>query len=296
MPEGEEQFLKSVIPGELAHNAPPQVESGETRILQSIREEITRSRNFDAATLNELKKRLSSEHPDALEEIEVAVGMIQNIFLQKQIDKKRENGKLQYDPEVSKKFAEFNFLASHYFGTGSFDHTYAEAFWHTAKNAAELMHAGSSYATMKSGIIGQVGVYKTLKALGQNPQLSTPKDDVYYQIDMWSERDEKAQALQVKTSSQVEKGIILNRSDMLDFPAVVQTLGEKERYFMSQHQRSVSGFSASLDKYRQLTHKKIKAWYVVMPKNAIDPLTGDPSPEIIEEFRKRMDGIRDESE
>ena len=140
--------------------------------------------------------------------------------------------------------------------------------------------------------MGQVAIYKILKALGQKPKFSKPSDDVYYKIDIWSEKGTEDSAYQIKVSKNTGKDVIMfQKSDIIDFPSVSQKLGYKENHFIYENLKYISHFPAYLEKYREKTGKDIDAWYVVLPKKSFDKFTGEPKPYIIEEFKNKMRGI-----
>lgn len=258
--------------------------------------EISKRPLWGIDSLQALGKYCAGRHPDAKEESSVFSGVLQSLYLQQAIDKKRRAENFHYDPEVSKNFAEYNYLISHFFidlPKSPQSAAYGTHFWEAFSRMSERLGFGSELRKLRSGVMGQVAAYKALRAIGEKPELSLPREDVSQKIDLWNAKKEiDADAFQIKTSAHQHESVILEESEWLEFPSVAtRPSSVSEHHFIEESFRKMNSFSAAVKKYGATVGKHIHAWYISLPSSAIDYATGEVSADILEELRRKIHAL-----
>jgi len=258
-------------------------------VVGDFYKEILKKDSWDKGSLDSLKGYLIDKHPDSVEEIQVIAGLVLHLYLQEEVEEEKEEGTYKYDPERSRSFAEYNYLFSHFFANLPPDRVYG----HSVFSAMSLISAKLGLYNLFRGIwqgnLGQVAIYKALAHIGQRPEFSTPKEDVYYKIDLWAAKAEKeAASFQIKTTKQRKQTIVLKESEWLDFPSVSQGLKNSERHFISEEFAKVNRYSAKVKEYGRQAGKDISAYYVVIPSDSIDYFTGELAPGAVKKLQEKI--------
>lgn len=258
--------------------------------------EISKRSLWGIDSLQALGKYCAGRHPDAKEESSVFSGVLQSLYLQQAIDKKRKAENFHYDSEVSKNFAEYNYLISHFFiglPKSPQSAAYGAHFWEAFSRMSDRLGLGSELRKLRSGVMGQVAAYKALRAIGEKPEFSLPREDVFQKIDLWNAKKEiDADAFQIKTSSRQHESVILEESEWLEFPSVAtKPSSASEHHFIEESFRKMNSFSAAVKKYGAAVGKHIHAWYISLPSSAIDYATGNVSADILEELRRKIQAL-----
>lgn len=266
------------------------------RALADFYGEISKQTVWRIDSLQALGKYMAGRHPDAKEESHVFSGALQSLYFQQAIDKKRKAENFHYDPEVSKNFAEYNYLISHFFiGLPELPQSavYGKYFWETLSRISERLGLDSELRKMRAGVMGQVAVYKALRAIGEKPELSLPREDVSQKIDLWNaKKEDDADAFQIKTSARQHESVILEESEWLEFPSVTtKSSPASEQHFVEKSFGKMNAFSAAVKGYGAAIGKHIHAWYISLPTSAIDYTTGEVSADILEELRHKIHAL-----
>ncbi len=260
----------------------------DTKILFDFYDEVMKKDRWSRGEIDALKGHLIDRNPDSLEEIQVIGGIVWHSYQQKVVDEEKERGKYRYDPEVSRNFAEYNYLISHFFADSNITRTYGQVFWTVMRKTAEYLGFKDQLMKLQSGIMAQVAVHKAMKAIGEKVELSTPKEDVYNQVDLWTEHSgQKRKAIQIKALDR-NFGTFLEETEWIDFPSTAEINPNRERHFISKNLKRMNSFSVSLDKYRKETGKDVRAWWVGIPMSSIDFATGDVRLKTLEMFREKV--------
>ena len=262
-------------------------------IVADFYREILKKDSWDKGFLDALKGYLIDKYPDSVEEIQVVVGMVRHLYLQKEVEEAKEAWTFKYDPERSRNFAEYNYLFSHFFVASPPDRVYGQSLFSAMSLVSrKLDFKEGLFGMIWQGNMGQVAIYKALSSVGEKPEFSTPKEDVYFKVDLWAAKSEKeASSFQIKTSRQRKQTIVLKESEWVDFPSVRQRLKSSERHFISEEFRKVNSYSAKVKKYGKETGRDIKAYYVVIPSDSIDYFTGELAPVAVEKLRAKVNAL-----
>lgn len=260
--------------------APPEAER-ETRELQN--DFFAAIEANDEQKTGELKKKYFEKYPDQLEGVEILFGV--GDFLKKQKNLDKETGRSRIDPERFKDLTEYQFLITHYIVQNQNDKEFLAKFWNVAEAVGKRTGTSEQLNILRLGLLGQAAVYKILKSLGENPQLSHPREDAFSAIDLWAGSEKSA--VQVKLGKEVTEPAVL-KSDAVAFPAIQAKTKEKSRYYSSKYFQDSARFAMKIKKYGEMTGKNIEGYTLIVPRHKIDFITGEPAPELVEFFREKL--------
>lgn len=231
----------------------------------------------------ELKKEYQSQYPESLNEIELVFTLRDFLQKQKQLKEKQKEAQSEYDSKVYYDFAKYQFLMTEYVCQNK-DISDLDNFWEIAKTIAQQNDALNEFEILKRGILGQVAVLKILEAIGEQPRLSSPSEDAYNSVDLWSLHDV---AIQVKSSQAIENPAILEVKH-LTFPLIEVKDENLTRYYSEKYYHDASRFKTKIDRYAQKTKKNIKGYMLIIPFDKINPINGEPSDELINFFKNNF--------
>lgn len=260
--------------------APPE-EEREARELQN--EFFAAVGADDEKKIGELKNKYFEKYPDQLEGVEILFGFGDFLKKQKRINEERERGRI--DPERFKDLTESQFLLTHYLVQNRQDKEFLRKFWSVAEEIGKKTGTSEQLNILRLGLLGQAAVYKILKALGENPRLSHPREDAFSAIDLWAGREKSA--VQVKLGKEITEPAVL-KSDEVAFPAIQAKTKEKSRYYSSKYFQDSSRFAMKIKKYGEMLGKNIEGYTLVVPRHKIDFITGEPTPELVAFFRGKL--------
>lgn len=286
----EETFYHDFLSAKELENNFSQNES--LAVVADFYREILKKDRWDKSSLDALKGYLIDKHPDSVEEIQVVVGMVQHLYLQEEVEKEKEAETLtfKYDPERSRNFAEYNYLFSHFFVNLPPDRVYGQSLYTALFLVAEkLGFQHRLFGSIWQGNMGQVAIYKALSGIGQKPEFSTPKEDVYQKIDLWAAKSgEEAASFQIKTARSQRQTLVLKESEWIDFPSVAERLSKSERHYIYSKFGEMNNYSAKVKKYGQEIGRDVRAYYVVIPPNSIDFFTGELAPTAVKKLQEKV--------
>jgi len=128
-----------------------------------------------------------------------------------------------------------------------------------------------------------------LEAEKLKPQVALPEEDAFYQTDVWLELPDKKMAIQVKREKEIKEGPVIKNADMIDYPAILTKSGEREFYYSNRDQKQMHRFVRSCRNLEKIKNIEVRGLYVILPEGGIDSLTGVPSPELKEKFKKEIE-------
>ncbi len=240
-----------------------------------------------AANLPALKKKYLEKHPAELEWVEAIFGLREILVKQQAIEKEQKSG-YKITKERYKDLTEYEFLFTNFILNNGRNKKFLQEFLDCCRDIAETYGAKEEMAIFWSGIRSQAAVYKILERIGENPKLATPTEDAYKAIDLWVEGEDakERRAIQTKSARDVLEPAVLD-SEHLAFPAVRTS---SQRYFNSAEyfKNNAKNFLAKVEEYGKEQGKEIKAYMLVIPSTKVDFVTGEPSRDLVEFFRKEL--------
>lgn len=257
----------------------------KTKILELHREGLE-SNEFDKA-YNELKQKFIKENPESAEIIEIMFGIkeVANIEQELRIAKSRkiriEKEKLK---EMMRDLTQWNFLVTHFFSRTK-DKLFANSFW-AELGAIYKLFSDRPLRGIRKGIIGQVGVYKTLEKLGLRPKIAHPNEDAFEKMDLLVSLPTTEVAIQTRYTRKIKQPLIIK--DDIDYPSVLLESLDKETYISHYDIEQMTRLSESCRKKSKQTGKKIQSFYLVIPEGSFDSNTGEPSEEFLRQIEPEI--------
>ncbi len=143
----------------------------------------------------------------------------------------------------------------------------------------QIAEKSQRHMEFKSGVLGVVATHRSLQRLGYDPRLSSPKDDADSAIDLWVATDHAAQ---IKRQGGHSLGF--SRTAEITHPAVEITEAGSSRVFSVEQER----FVQKVDEYAAQVGHPVEGYFVAVPATEMDPVTGEPSEKLVEEFRQAL--------
>lgn len=247
----------------------------------------------DQEKIGLLKKRMLAENAESTEWVEAIFGIHELIEKQIEIYKKKEKRE-RIDPRDFQDLTEYQFLIAHFVFTNRKNDEELIKFWMICNNIADTGRKKEVLNQLRSGIIGQVATARLLEESGANPSLSHPAEDAFKGIDLWANQGEEA--FQVKGYNKTKK-VHIFESDEISFPAVktVMQKGGEDVYFNGDEYNFLKfpSFRIKISQYRKLTGRNFKGFLVLMPRAGINRATGEPAPELVEQFKKEYKKLKE---
>jgi hypothetical protein len=271
-------------------------EENRSFISPSLRGEfIEASKQNDAAKIAEIKERFLDENPGEAELAQVYFGLHDYLVEQRVMEKfskdkdfKKENwGEFK---DHLRALTAYNYLLTDFVMRNGEDRQFLEQFWNETEDFSGNEEDKNQFKRLRSGITTQVATMKIFEKAGLNPGLSTPEDDAFNSVDMWTGGED---AVQVK-SGYGDEPIILP-VDTISFPGARITYKDIKKqgrvdHISSSMFREIQRFHAKVSKYRELkNNENIHSYFVVIPRNKIDNVTGEPSSGLVETVKRKFD-------
>lgn len=239
--------------------------------------------DFDEKYHN-LKQEFIRNYPEEAEVIEAIFDIKyvdeieKELILSKEQKKKIEPEKLK---EMMRDLTRWQFLVTHLLSQNQ-DKSFAISFWSEIGTIHKLF-SDRPLRGRKKGIIGQVGVYKTLKKFGLQPQIAHPDEDAFEKMDLSISLPTAEAAIQTKYTERVKQPLVIK--DDVDYPSVFLEKIDKETYISHYDIEQMMRLCESCRKKSARTGKKIEALYLAIPEGSFDPDSGEPT----EEFLKQIE-------
>lgn len=221
------------------------------------------------------KKIFEEEFPEYNEFIESVFGLIDLIFMQKQIDERPR--KFEPRDHLFRELTEYHFLISHFVITH--DAQTVKAFWEIGERVSRRYEIKNYLSALKKGILSQAGVVFILDELDLSPHLSHPDQDAFEKTDLWV-GDSR---LQIKASKEVVEPAIISTTETA-FPSIRTRRWEKRKYFNSNYAFEMTRFKAVIRKL----DPEAQGFMLVIPIRMIDSITGKPTKELVDFFREKL--------
>jgi hypothetical protein len=244
--------------------------------------------------INEIKKKFETSFQIDDEFID-AVFSLRDIFETEELLDNRNRDK----SERKKLFidlTESSFLITHLLINA--DEETAEQFWRIAGILSTRSGVSKKLDGEKRGVLTQVAVYKIFDSISREnsnssehsensqsqnfrPILSHPSHDAFEKTDLWI----GGERVQVKGNKDIEDPEIIF-TDSIAFPAVsIRDGRDSNIYLNSKYANEAAMFKAVIERY----DRNAKGIMLVVPWRMIDHITGKPSPELIEFFKKELE-------
>ncbi|MFA6526054.1 MAG: hypothetical protein WCT26_01400 [Candidatus Buchananbacteria bacterium] len=255
----------------------------------------------DEERIAELKKEYLDTYPDTLESVEVLFGIRDFLLKQKAMNEEKERIKRtgerfhqESHEQVMKKFrdlTEYQFLFTHFLLAKGGDREFLEAFWDAAEQIAKRLDMSRDLNMLRRGQISQVATYKIIEQISHKPVLSHPDEDAFSAVDLWSD---EGTAIQIKGANQEQPALL--SVDEIYFPAIAANSAAGTNMFnsiqMQEMQKKNMIFNAKIRKLGELQHRQINGFMMVIPYSKVDFVTGEPSQELVDFFKERLDSLQ----
>jgi hypothetical protein len=232
-----------------------------------------------------LREKFEREYPDQLEGVEALFGFVDCLNNTNKLD--RGEVPKEQVMEIFEDLTQYQFLVSHFIGQNSDDREFLKLFW-------DALHTISSPGSVKEfniyrhGILTQVATFKIFEKLGENPTMAHPKEDAFKKIDMWVGEN----AVQIKGDARATKleMVEVGEGGVVAVPGVIVDKNNQSRYFTNEMFSKIQKFKIKFEEYKKSLGKEhMKAYFLVIPFSMIDPITGEPSDELVQEVRERIE-------
>ncbi|MEI6843318.1 MAG: hypothetical protein WCK48_02335 [bacterium] len=272
--EGQKEFL-----------LPETVEKDES-LARKLQKDLFRAcekSNFNLVRI--LREKFEREYPDQLEGVEALFGFVDCLRDTDKLD--RGEVKHKDRSKVYEELTQYQFLVSHFIKENSEDKEFLTLFW----NALHKISAPGyirEFNIYKHGILTQVATFKIFEKIGENPTMSHPKEDAFKSIDMWVGED----AVQIKGDARATKLelVEVKKEGVVGVPGIIIDKNNQSRYFSSEMFGKIQRFKVKFEEYKKYLGKEhIKAYFLVIPFSMIDPVTGEPSAELVAEAKSKID-------
>lgn len=253
----------------------PQTPNIEERLFRAFREN-------DPEKIQNLKKEYEEKYKNQTEGVDALFDLVPFFEAQKELrEKKEERGDRV---EKIKSCTEYQFLLTHLISQNTENRSFLGKFWSTAGSLATITGNQKAFESLQNGILSQVATLKIFEALGKNPQLPHPDEDAFHSIDLWVSDEE---VVQIKGTPYQTAGIL--ETDTIGFPVIeTQENGQREIY-SSFYYDNLHAFKAKISRYEEIIHHSLKAYFVVIPYDQFDSVTGEPSKKMIELVKENLE-------
>lgn len=232
----------------------------------------------------ELKEGFIKEYPDEAETIAAIFDIKSVLEAQRELEIAREQKKRierEKLKELMRNLTEWHFLVTHLF-TCIQDKSVAASFW-TELSQISKIFSDKSLRGIRKGIIGQVGVYKTLKKFGLQPKIAHPDEDAFEKMDLSVSSPLAETAIQTKYTEKIQQPLVIK--DDIDYPSVFLEKLDSQTYLSHYDIEQMMRLRESCRKKSARIGKKIEALYLAIPEGSFDPDTGEPT----EKFLKQIE-------
>ncbi|MDP3770255.1 MAG: hypothetical protein Q8R40_04960 [bacterium] len=261
--------------------APPK-ELADARALQE--KLFAACKEHDEKKILELRSAYEQQYPDTLEGVAALFDLASFLDNDKQLDLHEQKGKERTD--MITEVVYYQYLLTHFIAHNGNDKEFLRAFWDACEEIAKAKDNLRSLHMMRKGILSQVAVLKIMEKIGGKPKLSHPGEDAFHKIDLWIDAKKAVQVKGIKETMQQDPEIM--ETDTLSFPGVEVADGQDVKHFESDMFQKFQQFQVSIEAYRSLVGKNIKGYMIVVPYSKFDPITGEPSDDIVAFAREKI--------
>lgn len=266
------------------------VRESEGKFLGRIKVQILEfyRQNKEAADFdvkyNNLKQEFIKNYPEQAEIIEAIFDIKdiaeieKDLTTSKEQKKKIEREKLK---DMMRDLTGWHFLVTHLLSQNQ-DKSFAISFWSELGEIHKLF-SDRPLRGVRKGIIGQVGVYKTLEKFGLKPKITHPDEDAFEKMDLLISSPAVETAIQTKYTKRVKQPLVIK--DNIDYPSVLLDKLDSQTYISHYDIEQMMRLRESCRKKSIRIGKKVEALYFAIPEGSFDPDTGEPS----EEFLKQIE-------
>ncbi|MBI3633490.1 MAG: hypothetical protein HY226_04325 [Candidatus Vogelbacteria bacterium] len=253
----------------------------------------------DKDALKKIKSFYLKTFPDQTEGIEALMGFTAYLYDQKNLgtgpdyDKSR---KRQYED-----LTEYQFLLIDFVYSISGDLKTVTRFWRLMEDQARVLGSLSEFEKLRSGVMGQIAVMKSLKSNNISFSLPHPREDALYAVDLWIGDD---MPLQIKVDNTIPLPLVAKFSDSISAPIgvfmggeVVLLGGDYARndgnyYIIDKTDR----YMTKVLKQERETGKRLFGRFVMIPHSYFNIITGEPTKEFVNFIASVMDKKYDQTE
>lgn len=233
-----------------------------------------------------LRQKFENEYPDQLEGVEALFGFVDCLRDTNRLDR----GEVSHNekPKVFQGLTEYNFLVSHFIEQNSDNKDFLILFWDALRRISSPGYI-REYNIYKHGILTQVAMLKIFEKLGAHPTMSHPKQDAFNSIDMWT--DDQT-AFQIKGTTKTEKVelVEVKEGGVVGVPGILINRNNCTKYLTSDLYDQAQKFKVKFDNYKKSQNlTNAKAYFVVIPFSMIDPVTGDPTSDLVDEVKSKIE-------
>lgn len=262
----------------------PTQEQFEARELQENLLSAYKEKN--EGEIKKLRSAYEQNYPDQLEGVAALLDFIPFMETEKSLDELRKEGK-GFTKEMGlllEQLTQYQFLLTDFIANNSGDKEFLKLFWDTLGQIATDTDNFRAFLKSRRGVMGQVAAMKIFEAIGEHPKLSHPKEDAFRSIDGWINT---SRALQVKAYENTEPALL--ETDSISFPGVIVERNKEVAYANSHLAAEMSKFQMKVSRYKEIMGKDLKGYFMVIPFGEFDFVTGEPSKEVVEFFKKKFE-------
>lgn len=247
-------------------------------------------KNQDDLTVENLKREYQEKYPDQLEGVETLFGLEQYFKDEDAVGAARNEKKnFEEISEVFQSITEYNFLLADFIYNNSNDKKFLTKFWDVLESIAAKKKQLSQFHVLQRGTVTQVAILKLFEQVGLKTRLAHPAEDAFHAVDLWID----AAAVQIKGDWHKNAKPVFLETDTIAFPGIEMSKSEiKERaqiYHLNSYMfQAAQKFHAKLSKYKELTHKDVRGYFLLIPHQKVDFITGKPAPELVQLVKEHI--------
>jgi len=245
-----------------------------------------RERFWKEKEYNALKKKLIESHPEQAESIKLLLGIRKLGELEKKIEERGKKTPKEVFLELvswQQKIAKFLLEK---------DQETCKNFWESFKlifrDFCEDPRWRAKFLANRNGLVGQIGVYKTLEHFNLKPEFSLPREDAFEQTDLYCVSGEERMPAQIKYTGRVSKPLIYV-TDKIDFPSPVIERGGTKTYISAEDIKQMTRLKASCEKMSKMEGKEIRGLYLACPWSSFDEISGQPTKEFLKQIKPEIE-------
>lgn len=174
---------------------------------------------------------------------------------------------------------EYQFLITHFVASQAEHPEGLPALWRELKDIAREHDEQQNFSMFQRGVVTQVATHRIFKELGFAPRFAHPEEDAFKKVDLWSD---PKHAVQIKGSSREEFGIY--KTSEVGPASTEVSDGRTRRIFDSD----INSFKTKLKSFGE----GVEGYFIVVPSDKIDFMTGKPSEEIVKLVREKVGELR----
>lgn len=242
-------------------------------------------RDNNAEEIVRLRKIYEEQHPDQLEGIAVLFGLIPFFEAQQNLDKRKTRGWDEEALQTVQDLTEFQFLLSDFVRHNGRDKTFLSIFWEALEKIAKENNFLKEMHHLRRSILSSVALVKAFEAIGKHPVLGHPQEDAFKAIDIWADA---GSVVQVKGAPLHDTPLAVVEIDSVSFPAIAIEENGEGKLFNSHLSHQLQKFHAKIKEYGAAVGKKLRGYFVVVPYEKFDFVTGEPDAEVVEKIRDAL--------